>query len=88
MHDLKSLGWSEYFEHAFEPYRQQGHFVGRVALEERGAYRLYTEQGEVSARVRGKLRFDSTSAADFPSVGDWVAVSKRQLDGVDQILPV
>ncbi len=88
MHDLKSLGWSEFFEREFEPYREQGHAAGRVALEERGAYRLYTEHGEMSARVRGKLRFDSRSAADFPAVGDWVAVSTRERDGLAQIYAV
>src|SRR6266481_1766193 len=85
MHDLKTLGWSEFFDSAFQPYRELGHFAGRVALEERGAYRLYTEQGELSAGVRGKLRFDSESAADFPSVGDWVSVAKRERDGLAQI---
>ena len=85
MHDLKTLGWSEFFDSAFQPYRELGHFAGRVALEERGAYRLYTEQGELSAGVRGKLRFESESAADFPAVGDWVSVSKRERDGLAQI---
>jgi ribosome biogenesis GTPase len=88
MYDLESLGWSEFFESAFQPYREQGHFAGRVVLEERGAYRLYTEQGEVSARVRGKLRYDSESSADFPAVGDWVAVSRRERDGLHQIQAV
>src|SRR5258705_2285869 len=85
MHDLKTLGWSEFFDSAFQPYRELGHFAGRVALEERGAYRLYNEQGELSAGVRGKLRFESESAADFPAVGDWVSVSKRERDGLAQI---
>jgi ribosome biogenesis GTPase len=88
MYDLESLGWSEFFESAFQPYRERGHFRGRVVLEERGAYRLYTEQGEMSARVRGKLRFDSESSADFPAVGDWVAVSRRERDGLHQIQAV
>src|SRR5512132_3487379 len=86
--NLKSLGWSEFFENAFQPYRERGHFAGRVVLEERGAYRLYTEQGELSARVRGKLRYDSESPADFPAVGDWVAVSRRERDGLNQIQAV
>ncbi len=85
MYDLTSLGWSEFFEGAFQPHRQQGHFAGRVVVEERGAYRLYTEQGELSARVRGKLRFDSESAADFPAVGDWVSLFRRERDGLAQI---
>jgi ribosome biogenesis GTPase / thiamine phosphate phosphatase len=88
MHDLKALGWSDFFDLAFQPYRDRGHFAGRVVLEERGSYRLYTEQGELSARVRGKLRFDSESAADFPAVGDWVAISRRERDGLVQIQAV
>src|SRR5437867_7810754 len=88
MYNLKSLGWSEFFESEFQPYRERGYFAGRVVLEERGTYRLYTEQGEVSARVRGKLRFESESSADFPAVGDWVAVSRRERDGLDQIQAV
>ena len=85
MHDLESLGWSEFFETSFQSYRERGHFAGRVAVEERGAYRLYTEHGEIGARIRGKLRFDSESAADFPAVGDWVALSRRERDGLVQI---
>jgi ribosome biogenesis GTPase len=85
MQDLTALGWSEFFEIPFQPYRDLGHFAGRVSLEERGAYRLYTELGELSASVRGKLRFDSQSAADFPAVGDWVSLAKRQRDGLAQI---
>lgn len=85
MYDLTALGWSEFFERTFEPYRERGHFAGRVVLEERGAYRLYTEHGELNARVRGKLRFDSESAADFPAVGDWVSVATRERDGITQI---
>jgi ribosome biogenesis GTPase len=88
MHDLTALGWSEFFAREFEPDRQKGHFPGRVVLEERGAYRLLTEQGELQAGVRGKLRFDSASAADFPAVGDWVAISTRERDGLAQIQAV
>lgn len=85
MYDLISLGWSEFFDRAFQSFAERGHFPGRVALEQRGAYRLYTANGELSAQVRGKLRFDSESAADFPAVGDWVSVLKRERDGLAQI---
>jgi ribosome biogenesis GTPase len=85
MYDLASLGWSEFFAREFELFRKQGHSVGRVALEQRGAYRLYTEHAEVPARVSGKLRYDSESAADFPAVGDWVAFSKPERDGLARI---
>jgi hypothetical protein len=85
MYDLTALGWNDFFERTFQPYREQGHFAGRVVLEERGVYRVYTGQGELNARVRGKLRFDSESAADFPAVGDWVSLASRERDGLTQI---
>src|ERR1041384_189992 len=85
MYDLKALGWNEFFDREFQSYRELGHFAGRVVLEQRGAYRLYAESGELIAQVRGKLRFDSTSAADFPAVGDWVSVATRERDGLAQI---
>jgi len=50
MYDLKALGWGEFFDLTFKPYRELGHFAGRVVVEERGAYRLYTEHGELNAR--------------------------------------
>src|SRR5436190_5361396 len=85
MYDLKSLGWSEFFEREFQAYRELGHFAGRVVLEQRGAYRLLAESGELKASVRGKLRFNSESSADFPAVGDWVSVATRERDGLAQI---
>ena len=85
MYDLTALGWSDFFERTFQAYRDQGHFAGRVVIEERGTYKLYSERGELNARVRGKFRYDSEGAADFPAVGDWVAVATRERDGLSQI---
>ena len=88
MYDLSALGWDEFFDRAFRPFRERGHFPARVVLEQRGAYRLYTEQGEISARVRGKLRFDSEGAADFPAIGDWVSVATPEPNGPARIQAV
>ena len=85
MYDLSGLGWRDTFESAFQQYRDLGHFPARVAVEHRGSYKLYCEQGEVSARVRGKLRFQSEGASDFPAVGDWVSVSGVESGGSPQI---
>jgi ribosome biogenesis GTPase len=48
--------------------------LGRVALEFRGAYRVYTEFGELPAQVTGQFRHQVESSLDFPAVGDWVAL--------------
>jgi ribosome biogenesis GTPase len=76
MASLTSLGWDQFFENAFESYRREGYLVGRVALQQRGSYRLYCETGEVAARVAGRIHFAAAGSGELPAVGDWVVISK------------
>jgi ribosome biogenesis GTPase len=73
--NLELLGWSEFFAHSFNRQNWDGYTVGRVAREHKTTYILYTEQGELPAKVTGKLRYQATGHQDFPAVGDWVAIS-------------
>jgi len=72
--NLEVLGWSQFFANSLNHQWQDGYAVGRVALEYKNTYRLYTEQGELSAEVIGKLRYQATGRQDFPAVGDWVVI--------------
>lgn len=72
--NLEQLGWSDALASSFTSYRQQGFIAGRVAVEYRDRYLLYSEQGEQFAEVSGKLRHQATGIQDFPVVGDWVAM--------------
>ncbi|MBE9034532.1 ribosome small subunit-dependent GTPase A [aff. Roholtiella sp. LEGE 12411] len=88
--NLDYFGWSDVFAHSFEPYHQQGFRVGRVAIKYRNTYILYTEQGELSAEVTGKLRHQASQTQDFPAVGDWVVISVRESEKratIHEILP-
>ncbi|BAZ48689.1 hypothetical protein NIES4103_12980 [Nostoc sp. NIES-4103] len=88
--NLNGLGWSDFFAHSFEPYRQQGFSVGRVAIGYRNTYTLYSEQGELSAEITGKLRHRATQPQEFPAVGDWVVIRVRESEGratIHEILP-
>jgi ribosome biogenesis GTPase len=76
--NLELLGWNSFFSKSYEGHSQEGHTVGRVALEHKNNYILYTEQGELSAEVSGKLRYQATERQDFPAVGDWVVISVRE----------
>jgi ribosome biogenesis GTPase / thiamine phosphate phosphatase len=76
-YDLQRLGWSPFFAEPFQQYEAEGLVPGRVAVQERGSYLVYTEEGERWAEVTGRLRHDAASAAEFPAVGDWVALSDR-----------
>jgi ribosome biogenesis GTPase len=72
--DLEALGWNAAFAEAFAPYAAQGYEAARISLEHTHIYRVLTADGERLARVSGRLRHDATGRADFPAVGDWVAI--------------
>jgi ribosome biogenesis GTPase / thiamine phosphate phosphatase len=75
--DLLRLGWSPFFAEPFQQYESDGLVPGRVAVQERGSYLVYTEEGERWAEVTGRLRHAAAATADYPAVGDWVVVSDR-----------
>lgn len=74
---LDELGWSSFFAKHVESHWQEGYTVGRVALEHKNTYILYTEQGEISAEVTGKMQYRASGREDFPAVGDWVVIRLR-----------
>jgi ribosome biogenesis GTPase len=73
--NLELLGWGSFFSKNFASHFQDGHTVGRVAVEQKNTYILYTEFGELSAEVSGKMRHQAAGRQDFPAVGDWVVIS-------------
>ena len=44
----------------------------RVVLQEKGQYRIVSEQGEQPAAVSGRFQFEAAAPADYPAVGDYV----------------
>ena len=88
--DLTALGWGPTFRDAFEPYAAKGLVAARVALEHTHIYRVLTADGEWLARVSGRLRHAADQRADFPAVGDWVAVEPPAQEGdarIHAVLP-
>jgi ribosome biogenesis GTPase / thiamine phosphate phosphatase len=95
---LESLGWNDFFSQSFDSLiakqserdRPSPFTVGRVALEHRSAYTLYTEQGDLTGEISGKLRHRTTELPDFPAVGDWVVLDAKEGDRtaiIHHILP-
>ncbi len=78
--NLAQWGWHDRQAQSFTSYEQQGFTVGRVVVEHRNTYLLYTEQGEQLAEVTGKLRHQATGMQDFPAVGDWVVIQPSPAD--------
>jgi ribosome biogenesis GTPase len=88
MSDLAQLGWNARLAGAFAPHASSGLIPGRIILEHTHIYRVMTEEAELLARVSGRLRHEAAARADFPAVGDWVAVAPGTQGGDARILAV
>jgi ribosome biogenesis GTPase len=73
--DLVKLGWNDFFAQHFSSLKlKSASFeIGRVALENRHQYLLYTKSGEIIGETTGRLLHHADTNADLPKVGDWVA---------------
>jgi ribosome biogenesis GTPase len=73
---LEELGYTE----ALESYRKEqcleSFGVGRVVSEHKERYDVKTENAEYNSELIGNLRFTAEDRHDFPTVGDWVAISE------------
>jgi ribosome biogenesis GTPase len=78
---LQALGWNAFFQKEFESIQEPGLAVGRIAIENKQQYLLYTQHGELRGEVSGKLLYEARSSAELPKVGDWVAISALEAEG-------
>lgn len=87
--NLNLLGWSADLALSFAPFAAQQLQVGRVARQHKQIYTLYTEAGELAAKISGKFRYQVQSSEDFPCVGDWVVISAAtgQTATIQHLLP-
>ena len=94
--DLHTLGWNSHFSNELNALNAgarlagRGLVPGRVSSDARHIYAVMTELGELTAEVSGRFRSSADAKADFPVVGDWVAVGARPEEGkatIHAILP-
>lgn len=52
--------------------------IGRITSQDKGLYKVVTENGEKRAQVSGKFRYNATNLSDFPAVGDFVMVDENE----------
>ena len=71
MYNLIQLGWNEFFQNQLKIFKEQNFIPGRIAVENKQRYIVYTEMGELPAEVTGKLLY-SSEIAELPKTGDWV----------------
>jgi ribosome biogenesis GTPase / thiamine phosphate phosphatase len=72
--DLVSLGWSAGFVEVFAALEAPELVPGRVAVEDKHAYVVFTESGSRSAVVPGRMLRRVVARSELPKVGDWVAL--------------
>ena len=90
MLSLEAFGWDEFFAQSFAPFVCEGYSAGRVAVQHKSQYELYTEYGELSGETTGRMQYDARSRKDLPVVGDWVVIRAREQEGkatIYDILP-
>ena len=87
--DMKNLGFSERF--AAESSLYSDLYVGRVASQYKDLYKVITEEGELTAEISGRIRFDVRTLSGFPAVGDFVMLDRKEVVNgnaiIRQILP-
>ena len=90
MRGLASLGWGPEWAAAFAPDAGPGVRPARVVLEHGRFLRVHDGQAEILAVKSGRLRHEAASAADLPTVGDWVAIAHppgEELAQIRRVLP-
>ena len=89
--NLRDWGWDDEWAAAFAPHAAEGLHPARVVRQDRGAWEIQTEAGVRSAEATGRFRLALESGeAEWPAVGDWVAVDPRPTcdrAGIAAVLP-
>ena len=86
---LEDLGYDEFFDLKWKSFELKNSSIARVIAEHKEAYKVKCSDGEYSAKITGKQIFNATKRADFPAVGDWVAITKldKERAVIQKILP-
>ncbi|TAJ04391.1 ribosome small subunit-dependent GTPase A [Marinilabiliaceae bacterium JC017] len=79
---LEDLGYNIELENYRKDQNLDSFEVGRIISEHKERYVVKTTENEYDGETIGNLRFSARSRADFPAVGDWVAISRYDEDKV------
>lgn len=60
--------------------------LGRVVIEQKGLYKIVTEEGEINGRISGKIIYEGLQREDYPAVGDWVVLDRSTDANGDAII--
>lgn len=72
---IESLGFTE--KVLTEASMFESYYVGRIISQKQKLYEIALLEGTVQGEVAGKLRFEAADLIDFPVVGDFVMVDRK-----------
>src|SRR5262245_15685702 len=87
---LEALGWSSSWAQSAQFVNSPQCRPGRIAIEHKERYRLFTGTQELPAVISGRFRHHAQDPSDFPAVGDWVLYEPSEMEGpivIQTILP-
>jgi ribosome biogenesis GTPase / thiamine phosphate phosphatase len=87
---IEELGFDDWFLQESQISENAGYSIARVAAVDKNQFVIRNEKATVAAEVTGKLIYETISALDFPTVGDWVRVQYLNEDTfaiIHSILP-
>ena len=79
---LEELGWDDGWSSALEQLDDDNLTPARVAAQHRGAYDVWSAEGETRARAAGRLFYDHEVGAPVPAVGDWVGLRETTITAI------
>lgn len=87
--DLFDLGLTNDLSEKLKEIDLSGLSLGRVTQEHKERYVVFDAENEYDAEITGNMRFSASSRADFPAVGDWVAMKVYDKDQaiIHKVLP-
>jgi ribosome biogenesis GTPase len=71
---LQDLGYNTEIQKYIKENNLSDFIIGRISAEHKERYEVRTETQTYEAEILGNIRFTAKSRADFPAVGDWVAM--------------
>ena len=82
--DMENIGLSQRFITESTSYTDL--YIGRVISQYKSLYKVITENGELTAEIAGKFRFDVKTLSDYPAVGDFVMLDRNEDTGGNAII--
>jgi len=71
---LEKIGFTEQLKQ--EALQFEHLYAARISSQHKDLYKVISENGELQAKVSGKMSFNAYDTADYPAVGDWVMIDR------------